>query len=189
MTHFALLPFLVAAAVLAPVAQTDDGIDWQALHPPLALPALTADQACPVSPLAPEITGDKYGVAGAIGAGPVFPMLGSASLVVSYRSAEWGRGPWGGQKVLWFVLPVYKGPVLIRGRRLGSWQWLRFDRGAVPSAELRIAPGETVTWTGQAPESRGRPSYVRVRASGCYAAQIDGTSFSEVVVFRVAGPR
>jgi len=77
----------------------------------------------------PEITGERYGVAGAIGKGPVYPKLGSASLVVSYRPDEWGRGP------------------------------------------------------GQASGSRGRPSYVRVRAPGCYAAQIDGTSFSRVIVF------
>jgi hypothetical protein len=42
-----------------------------------------------------------------------------------------------------------------------------------------------VKWTGQAPGSRGRPSYVRVRAPGCYGVQIDGTSFSTVVVFLV----
>jgi hypothetical protein len=98
-----------------------------------------------------------------------------------------GRGPWGSQKVLWFVIPDYKGPVLIRGRRLSGRQWMRFDRGSLPSAEIRLAPGETVTWSGQAPDSRGRPSYVR--APGCYAAQIDGTTFSNVVVFSVSGLR
>jgi hypothetical protein len=66
---------------------------------------------------------------------------------------------------------------------------MRFDRGAVPATEIRIGPGETVMWSGQAAGSRGRPSYVRVRGPGCYAAQIDGTTFSSVVVFRVSGPR
>jgi hypothetical protein len=128
-------------------------------------------------------------VAGAIGEGPAYPVLGSANLDVSYRPEVWGRGPWGGQKVLWFVRPDYKGRVLIRGRRLGGRQWMRFDGGARPSSEIRIAPGETVSWSGQAPGSRGRPSYVRVRVPGCYAAQIDGTTFSKVVVFRVSGLR
>jgi hypothetical protein len=189
MNRFALLPFLVAASLFVPAAQSDNGIDWQALRRPLELPMIAAGQRCPVSQPAPEITSEKYGVGGAIGSGPVYPLLSSASLVVSYRPQEWGRGPWGGQKVLWFVLPDYKGPVLIRGRRLGSWQWLRFDRGALPAAEIRIAPGETVSWSGQAPDSRGRPSYVRVRVPGCYAAQIDGTSFTNVVVFSVSGLR
>jgi hypothetical protein len=189
MTRVALLPFLVAASVLVPVANSDDGVDWQVLHRPLQLPAFATGQRCPVSELAPEITGERYGVGGAIGPGPVYPMLSSASLVVGYRPEEWGRGPWGGQKVLWFARPDNDGPVLIRGRRLGGWHWMRFDRGARPAAEIRIAPGETVTWTGQAPGSRGRPSYVRVRAPGCYAAQIDGTNFTEVVVFSVSGLR
>jgi hypothetical protein len=189
MTRFAVLPLVLAAAVLVPVAQGDDGVDWQALHRPLQLPALAPGQRCPVSSLAPEITGERYGVGGAIGSGPVYPLLGSASLVAGYRPEEWGRGPWGGQKVLWFTRPDYDGPVLIRGRRLGGWQWMRFDRGARPSAEIRIAPGETVTWSGQAPGSRGRPSYVRVRVPGCYAAQIDGIDFTEVVVFNVSGLR
>ena len=30
---------------------------------------------------------------------------------------------------------------------------------------------------------RYRPSYTRVRGPGCYAYQVDGTSFSRVIVF------
>jgi hypothetical protein len=45
--------------------------------------------------------------------------------------------------------------------------------------------GETVSWDGQPPGSRGRPSGVRVRASGCYGVQVDGTEFTRVVVFEV----
>jgi hypothetical protein len=75
--------------------------------------------------------------------------------------------------------------VLIRGRRLDGVQWLRFEGGRVPPAELHIDTGETVWWEGMPEGSRGRPSSVRVRATGCYAAQLDGTDFSNVVVFRV----
>jgi hypothetical protein len=48
--------------VLVPVAQSDDGVDWQVLHRPLQLPAFAAGQRCPVSELAPEITGERYRV-------------------------------------------------------------------------------------------------------------------------------
>jgi hypothetical protein len=99
MTRLVLLPSLAAAVLLVPAARSDDVVDWQALHRPLTLPTLSNARSCPVSLPAPEITGDKYGVAGAIGTGPVYPMLGAASLVVGYRAAEWGRGPWAGQKV------------------------------------------------------------------------------------------
>jgi hypothetical protein len=33
-------------------------------------------------------------------------------------------------------------------------------------------------------DARYRPSYTRLRGPGCYAYQVDGTSFSRVVVFR-----
>jgi hypothetical protein len=62
---------------------------------------------------------------------------------------------------------------------------MRFDEGATPQPEIRIAPGETVTWSDQPPGTRGRPSYVRVRAAGCYGVQMDGTTFSRIVVFPI----
>jgi hypothetical protein len=186
MRRVLLAALVVAALTLAPAGVGSKGVDWPALHRPLHLPALGAGGACPVSRAAPQIGGQRYGISGAIGPGPVYPVLGgSAFLMVSPRPEEWGPGPWRGQKVLWFVHQRYRGPVLIRGRRLDGPQWMRFDRGSRPRAEIRIAPGETVTWTGQPPGSRGRPSYVRVRAAGCYAVQIDGTTFSHVVVFAI----
>ena len=128
----------------------------------------------------------RTGVGGGIGPGPVYAILGErATLGASFRPSEWGLGRWGGQKVLWYVDPSYRGRVLIRGRKLGGWEWMRFDRGTIPASELRIDRTETVSWEGQPAGSRGRPSYVRVRAPGCYAAQIDGTTFSRVVIFRV----
>ena len=188
MRPFALFAFVVVAAVLAPVGVSGTGPDWKVLQRPLHLPTLAPGGRCPASKLAPQITGKKYGVDGALGPGPVYPMLGRPGLLTFFRPDEWGR-VWAGQKVLWFVLPDYKGPVLIRGRRLGGSQLMRFDDGTNPPAQIRLAPGETVTWTGQVPGSRGRPSYVRVRVPGCYGVQIDGTSFSTVVVFPVSTER
>jgi hypothetical protein len=184
-----LVLLMVVVFSFAPAgAAIDSDIDWGKLRRPLHLPRIAHGHRCPISRLAPGITAEKFGVSGAIGRGPVYPILPAATLSVSYRREEWGPGPWGGQKVLWLVHPRYRGPVLIRGRRLDGLQSMRFDRGVLPAAEIRIKPGETVTWMGQAPASRGRPSYVRIRAAGCYGAQIDGTAFSAVVVFVVSGP-
>jgi hypothetical protein len=83
------------------------------------------------------------------------------------------------------VLPAYEGPVLIRGRRLDGPEWMRFDGGRLPAAEIRIEPGETVSWEGQPPGSRGRASAVRVRAAGCYGVQVDGTGFTRTIVLEV----
>jgi hypothetical protein len=174
---------VVACALSVPAGQTRTGTDWRALHRAFHLPAVADGDRCPASKLTTEIAGKKYGVGGAIGPGPVYPILGRPGLLAFIRHDEWGPGPWAGQMVLWFVRPEYKGPVLIRGRRLDGPEWMRFDNGARP--EIRIAPGETVTWTHQVPGSRGRPSFVRVRAVGCYGVQIDGTTFSRVVVFPI----
>src|SRR5919201_5490086 len=125
-----LLALVLAGAALAPVGRTGTATDWQALHRPLHLPTLAPGRPCPLSRYAPEIKQEKYGTSGAIGRGPVYPLLPSRLLLAQFRPEEWGRGPWAGQKVLWLVGPEYKGPVLIRGRRLGGWQGMRFDRGA-----------------------------------------------------------
>jgi hypothetical protein len=110
-------------------------------------------------------------------------MLGRPSLLAFRPSPIPG---WAGQKVLWFALPAYTGPVLVRGRRLDGPGQMRFEAGRGSTAELRWSPGETVGWTGQVARSRGLPSGVLVRTPGCYAVQIDGTSFSRVVVFPVS---
>src|SRR4051812_6682777 len=113
MRRVLLLALLAAGAALAPAGGADMGIDWAGLQRPFQLPALGANGACPLSRAAPEITGARYGVGGAFGEGPVYPLLGqSSNLVTGYRPEEWGRGPWAGQKVLWFALPSYDGPVL-----------------------------------------------------------------------------
>jgi hypothetical protein len=118
------------------------------------------------------------------GRGPVYPGLGHRPLLEAWPDDQYG-GPWYGQKVFWSVLPRYRGTVLLRGRRLDGPQWMRFEGGRLPAAELRIERYDSVSWEGQVEGSRGRPSSVRVRAPGCYGVQIDGTSFTRVVVFRV----
>jgi hypothetical protein len=53
-------------------------------------------------------------------------------------------------------------------------------------AYFRSDLGPWASWTGQAPGSSGRPSAVRVLVPGCYGVEIDGTSFSTLVVFPVS---
>lgn len=84
--------------------------------------------------------------------------------------------------VTWTVPGAYTGPLLIRGAMIGGGG-LGFGTGAVPYDELQLLDA------GQgAPRVAGGGrawiTYTRVRSGGCYAYQVDGTSFSEVVVFR-----
>lgn len=176
----ALAVALAAAVSSAPAG----GDEWSPLYRPLRLPTLERGAACPVSRVDRRVDWSGSGIAEGVGPGPVYPILGrSASLAVTERE---GWGSWRGTKVLWFAHQRYRGNVLIRGKQLSSWERLRFDDGAVPPDEIRIAAGPSPAgWRDQPAGSRGRPSYVRVRSAGCYGVQIDGTTFSSTVVFRV----
>jgi hypothetical protein len=128
-----------------------------------------------------------YGVGRGIGPGPAYPIgFEQPGSILRFQDppspgSEFAASAWRGQKVLWFVSPAYRGPVLVRGRRLDAPGLLRFDRGTTPSAGLRIAPAGSAGY--RRVGARDRASYTRLRAAGCYAYQVDGTTFSRVMVF------
>lgn len=133
----------------------------RALH----LPDSASGASCPVSD----------------GSGPVKP-LGSSTLAVT----PFIGSSWHGARVTWTAAASYRGPVLIRGRQLGGSGAVGFGEGHVPYDELQLlAPGTSAP---PAPGGgRAWLSFTRVQTPGCYADQVDGTSFSTVVVFRAAG--
>lgn len=128
-------------------------------------------------------------VGSGLGAGPVYPVLGDAGVLgfhyppppTSKRSLAGSQ--WGGQKVLWVAASSYRGPVLIRGRQLDGPHAVGFGGARVPVAEMQLlaagasSPGEPPGW-------REWPSFTRLRTGGCYAYQVDGISFSRLIVFR-----
>jgi hypothetical protein len=179
-------PALLIAAATAPPASSDQ-VRWAALRRPLHLPILARGARCPVSKVDRSVPWGRIRIFGGsgIGTGPVYPGLGATSgLLNAVKDTQYG-GPWQGEKVFWYVAPSYRGRVLIRGRRLDGPGWLGFNGTRVPKDELRIEPYDTVSWSGQPRYSRGIPSGVRALTSGCYGAQIDGTTFSSVVVFTI----
>ncbi len=104
-------------------------------------------------------------------------------------SAQFAGSKWSGFKVLWVSRPSYNGPLLIRGRQLDGLHAVGFGQDLVPFAEQQLPPG---TGAG-APLSqngwRNWPSTARLRSAGCYGWQIDGTDFSEVIVFHAVPQR
>jgi len=182
--RLAAVTLLLLGSSLAPSAGGRIHDQWTPLRRPLHVPKLAPGARCPVSRVDPRIAWKRINIfcGTGIGRGPVYPGLGAHSgLLFATRDIQYG-GPWFGEKVFWYVQPSYRRPVLIRGRRLDGPQKLGFNGGKLPDPELRIEPGETVTWQGQPPGSRGIASGVRVVAPGCYGFQIDGTSFSRIVV-------
>ena len=144
---------------------------------------MAAGAVCPVSPQRPVQLGpgDSWALPGP---GPAYPVLFPGT-VLSFtwpptpeQGDFYGSG-WSGNKVMWIVAARYRGPVLVRGRQLDGPHLVRFNRGRPPAAELRISTGSTGGGNGV----RRVPGYTRVESEGCYAYQIDGRTFSRVIVF------
>jgi hypothetical protein len=90
---------------------------------------------------------------------------------------------WQGGRVTWNAASSYQDPVLIRGRQLDGSHAIGFGEGHVPYDELQLnAPGQGAA----TPRGSGREwlAFSRVRGPGCFGYQVDGTSFSEVIVFK-----
>jgi hypothetical protein len=129
------------------------------LERPLRLPHLARGARCPTS----RVSRAAPRVAATLGRGPAYVVLAGARA--------------GAQKTLWAVSPRYRGALLIRGRRLDGQGVLRFW----PGRRLRT------WWRGLWPEERRRwrygPSTMLIPSRGCYAFQVDGTTFSRRIVF------
>lgn len=104
------------------------------------------------------------------GAGPVTPQPSTSLHVTSFIGSAWDGG-----RVNWLASSSYRGPILIRGRQVGGSGAVGFGEGHVPYDELQLQTG-----------SAGPPwqSFTRVQSPGCYFYQVDGTSFSETIVFK-----
>ena len=141
------------------------------LRRPLRIPKLQSGGACPVSRR--HVVTDQF--APALGPGPAYPAVFDDQSVLHFVGSAFPP-PWTGQKVLWIVGRTYRGPILIRGHQVGGKWWIGFDGfQSRPWSEMHIRG--TGAWSGY-------PSYTRVRGAGCFAYQVDGTSFSRVIVFR-----
>jgi len=154
-----------------------------ALRRPMHLPHLAAGTRCPISPPARKVDPNE---GAALGPGPIYLVsLFSHTAVMPFvqpsRTGLFGGSSWGGQVLKWIGAPSYHGPVLVRGRKLTGRDGLGFGAGKIPLAEMDVPPfgahmnpGGWQLWAG----------YARLRSPGCYGLQVDGTTFSEVIIFR-----
>jgi hypothetical protein len=149
---------------------------------PLNLPRLEPGQSCPLSKLSQ--VGPNLGMG--LGSGPVYVFSGE---IVS-------SDPKHSNKVAWAADPSYSGPIRIRGGRIGGAGQLLLDSF---DNMWRGAPVKTVDGSDLAPELdlleshstfpnvppgwRMWPSGTYVAAPGCYAWQVDGLGFTELITF------
>jgi|GEM_PF-3313418 len=133
------------------------------LRRPLHLARIGAGGGCPAS-----------------GGGLVKP-LGTANV----RISPFVGSAWAGARVTWVASTAYHGPFLIRGRRIDAGGAVGFGEGHTPYDELQLL--DSGQGTSPPPGGREWITFTRARGPGCYAYQVDGTSFTEVIVFRVSG--
>jgi hypothetical protein len=152
---------------------------------PLQIESLAAGAACPTSSL--KTISPDFGPG--LGDGPVYPVGFSKRGVLRFpyppsKNSVFAGSAWGGQKVLWVSNPKYAGPILIRGQQVDGPNRVQFGQGsATLLRELAFGAESADNWTGG---WRNFPSYTRLRAPGCYAYQVDGADFSDVIVFKAA---
>ena len=169
--------FLSALIVLAGCAS--DSHVHVLLRRPLHLPVVKSGTPCPVS--APGRRVNKLN-GPVVGRGPVYLFTLEQKAVFRYegtrnRQSLFPGSRWAGFVLKWIGRATYQGPVLVRGRRLDGPQILGFSYrpGGARFNALRLVPQHRPGW-------HYWGSYARLRASGCYGLQIDGTNFSEVIV-------
>lgn len=162
---------------------------------PLRLPRMPSG-TCRMRPELSPATENVPGRPGeaALGDGPVYVAFrGIPRLLDAFPAKRVGLAPssWRAGRVVWIGRPDYRGRVLVRGTRVDGGGRLGFGEKAIPFRELRLPAGRWDErssafrrWRRASQKGwRFAISHLRVRAHGCYAVQIDGRSFSDVIVF------
>jgi hypothetical protein len=148
-----------------------------ALKHPLHFPVLRAGQRCPASHGTPFNNSYFGGIA--LGTGPVRVIAGNRRGIADLINPS-SSPPWLALKTLWFSMPAYKGPFVIRVKRLDRPGPATLEDPPV-MAPLVVPPGPTLN---TAFGYRTVPGGLFVKTPGCYAWQVDGLRFSEIIVVR-----
>jgi hypothetical protein len=161
----------------------------------LDLPRSRASQPCELEYYATHIRGVP--AEAALGRGPVDPVFPGIprglDLFPAARDSTFVQSRWRGAEVLVVSEPRYQGPVLLRGGQIDGRHRLGFGHDERPNWELRLPGGQWEStehlkiWNGRTVRLpagwRVQPATMRIAASGCYALQLDGESFSQVIEF------
>lgn len=152
------------------------------LKRPLHFPILKPGERCPATHGSQVNSPTFAGIA--LGNGPVRALIGMAGNLRAGITDLAHASPWLAFKTDWFSFPSYRGPFVIRAEPLGRSAPVAMGESPVV-APLVMPPGQSVNGSGG---WRDAPGYTWVTAPGCYAWQVDGLSFSEVIVVQAVLP-
>lgn len=149
------------------------------LNRPLHFPHLRSGQKCPSTPGHAISTPDVANSV-ALGQGPVEPSVAGTDGLngIADLISPTSRPPWLGLKTIWFSLPTYQGPFLVRAQRLDAPGPIGLNDG--PATKTLLVPAAPTA--GDAPGYREQPAPIWVMTPGCYGLQIDGLTFSDIIV-------
>jgi hypothetical protein len=96
-----------------------------------------------------------------------------------------GHYPW--NKTGWVLTDGARGPVLFRGARVDGTGWLTFGGSRADPSEVGVTltseGGVSATFYERVIDAgRQDAFYVYPATTGCYALQVDGASFEDVIV-------
>ena len=100
------------------------------------------------------------------------------------------QGNFAFNKTVWVLVDGGSGPVLFRGGRLDAAGSLRFSGTQVDPSEVGTnPPGHLSTSFYRAVISRGTGDafYIWPSTPGCYAMQVDGPTFEDVIILTAMG--
>jgi len=153
---------------------------------PLHIPILRPGERCPTTPGARS--SDPYlSRVDTLGNGPVRPDIGDRVDLAHGRIVlgTTDRPGWFAIETVWFSSSSYDGPWIVRAARLSGSGRIELGeplgprRGAprVSTSRLQVASGPNA------------PGTSWISAPGCYAWQVDGDGFSQVIAFEALAPR
>jgi hypothetical protein len=149
---------------------------------PMRLATVPPGAACPVSPVTVRSPVAQAGDASGLGTGPLYPITLYTGADATLRRGGQTPDPSGRYelKVVWASTSGYRGPAVVRVGRLDGP-----GRGAVRlSYEPAASRGDAVVFT-LTGVPKDWPAATLVSGPGCFAYQIDGLTFTEIIVFRV----
>jgi hypothetical protein len=152
------------------------------LNRPLHLPAVKPGTDCPVTRARPLTAGEGAYTTNVFSTGPLYPLPAYLGPDTTLRLTGKTPGPDGlyENKVVWVSKGGYTGPAIVRVAQL--------DGPARGQVKLYYEPtashGDTAIFN-LTNDPTSWPSGTFVPRPGCFAYQIDGTTFTDAIIFKV----